>query len=114
MGWVQSDITSRRRFIFDVLKYIRLKLVPPKRLDRYYLYFDVFNLAYTPLLLHPYTYIYERCLCFYSFSKECRDVSLKVALNSVQKDVTLSKGSLVSLHAQPRQAAKKNIYIIGK
>jgi len=81
MGWVQSDITSRRRFIFDVLKYIRLKLVPPKRLD--------------------------------SFSKECRDVSLKVALNSVQKDVTLSKGSLVSLHAQPRQAAKKNIYIIG-
>ena len=41
-------------------------------------------------------------------------MSLKVALNSVQKDVTLSKGSLVSLHAQPRQAAKKNIYIIGK
>ena len=63
---------------------------------------------------HIYNYIYERCLCLHSFSKECRDVSLKVALNSVQKDVTLSKGSLVSLHAQPRQAAKKNIYIIGK
>ena len=65
-------------------------------------------------IFHIYNYIYERCLCLHSFSKECRDVSLKVALNSVQKDVTLSKGSLVSLHAQPRQAAKKNIYIIGK
>ena len=112
MGWVQSDITSRRRFIFDVLKYIRLKLVPPKRLDRYYLYFDDFDLAY--IYLRTYIHIYERLLCLHSFSKECRDVSLKVALNSVQKDVTLSKGSLVSLHAQPRQAAKKNIYIIGK
>ena len=48
-----------------------------------------------------------------SFSKECRDVSLKVALSSVQKDVSLSKGSLVTLDAQPRLAAKKNIYIIG-
>ena len=48
-----------------------------------------------------------------SFTKECRDVSLKVALNSVKKDLAMSKGSLVTLHAQPRIAAKKNIYIIG-
>ena len=57
--------------------------------------------------------IFSLFFCAKSFSKECRDVSLKVALSSVQKDVSLSKGSLVTLDAQPRLAAKKNIYIIG-
>lgn len=32
----------------------------------------------------------------------CRDISLKVALESVKKDVVMRRGSLVALAAQPR------------
>ena len=74
MGWVQSDITSRRRFIFDVLKYIRLKLVPPKRLDRYYLYFDAFNLVYTPL--YNYIYIYMKDVYVYTVFQKNAEMCL--------------------------------------
>ena len=65
--------------------------------------------------IFPYAILksYVNFFFIISFTKECRDVSLKVALNSVKKDLAMSKGSLVTLHAQPRIAAKKNIYIIG-
>ncbi len=43
----------------------------------------------------------------------CRDISLRVALDSVRKDVLMRKGSLVALGAQPRLRAKKNIFVIG-
>lgn len=69
------------RFVFDILKYIRLPLVPSKLLD--------------------------------SYVKDCVDISLKVALTSVKKDISSRKGSLVTLSAQPRLGAKKNIYVIG-
>ena len=81
MNWIEADITSRRRFIFDVLKFIRLPLVPSKLLE--------------------------------SYLNECSDISLKVALTSVKRDIALRKGSLVTLAAQPRLNAKKNIYVIG-
>lgn len=45
--------------------------------------------------------------------KECRDVSMKVALRSVRKDLTTKRGQLVPLRVCPRVGAKKNIYIIG-
>ncbi|XP_037033869.1 actin-binding protein IPP [Bradysia coprophila] len=44
---------------------------------------------------------------------ECRDMSLKVALRSVQKDLTAKRGQLVPLRVCPRISAKKNIYIFG-
>lgn len=81
MNWVEADLSSRRRHIFDVLKFIRLPLVPSKRLDAYI--------------------------------SECQDISLRVALTSVKKDLSTKKGNLVALTAQPRLCAKKNIYVIG-
>lgn len=44
---------------------------------------------------------------------ECNDGSLLVALTSIQKDLLSNKGCLVSLRAQPRLCAKKNILVIG-
>ena len=35
MVWIQSDVSSRRRHVFDVLKHVRLSLVPSKRLESY-------------------------------------------------------------------------------
>ncbi len=35
LNWVEWDIPSRRRFIFDILKFIRLPLVPSKLMDAY-------------------------------------------------------------------------------
>jgi len=81
MAWVNHDITNRRRFIFDVLKFIRLPLVASKLLE--------------------------------SYVNNCSDISLKVALSSVRRDLISQKGSLVSLYVKPRQCAKKNIYVIG-
>jgi len=81
MAWLDHDVGGRRRYVFDVLKYVRLPLVPMKQLDE--------------------------------FQAQCADLSLQVALNSVIKDVTLRKGSLVCAHATPRRAAKKFVYVIG-
>lgn len=44
---------------------------------------------------------------------ECLDMSLKVALRSVRKDLICRKGQLVPLRACPRICAKKSIYLIG-
>uniref|UniRef100_A0A182JE79 Kelch-like protein diablo n=1 Tax=Anopheles atroparvus TaxID=41427 RepID=A0A182JE79_ANOAO len=44
---------------------------------------------------------------------ECRDVSLKIALRSVRKDLTSRRGQLVPLRVCPRVCAKKSIYVIG-
>ncbi|XP_076046546.1 actin-binding protein IPP-like isoform X2 [Oratosquilla oratoria] len=44
---------------------------------------------------------------------ECCDISLKVALQSIQKDVQSKRGSLVPLYVQPRICARKKIYVIG-
>ena len=74
LDWVEADISGRRRYIFDVLKFIRLPLVPSKLLD--------------------------------SYMSGCHDLSVKVALNSVKKDLVQRKGSLVTLNAQPRLSAK--------
>ncbi|KAK2708181.1 hypothetical protein QYM36_013942 [Artemia franciscana] len=47
-------------------------------------------------------------------SVDClKDISLKVALKSVQKDVEFQKGSLVTLSVEPRKRAKKHIFLIG-
>jgi len=81
MTWINHDITNRRRYIFDVLKNIRLPLVASKHLE--------------------------------SYVENCVDLSLKVALSSVQRDLITQKGSLVALYVKPRQSAKKNIYVIG-
>lgn len=45
--------------------------------------------------------------------KECRDVSMCVALRSIRKDLFTKRGQLVPLRVCPRAGAKKNIYIIG-
>lgn len=81
MAWVHHDISSRRRFIFDVLKHVRLPLVATKLLE--------------------------------SYVNNCTDISLKVAMSSVKKDLISQKGSLVALYVKPRKSAKKNIYVIG-
>ena len=43
----------------------------------------------------------------------CTDISLKVAMSSVKRDLISQKGSLVALYVKPRKSAKKNIYVIG-
>ena len=81
MNWIMADLGSRRRHIFEIVKWIRLPLVPSKRLE--------------------------------SFLLECTDISLKVALDSVRKDLAMRKGGLVPVYAQPRLGAKKFVYVIG-
>lgn len=44
---------------------------------------------------------------------ECRDMSLKVALRSVRKDLSSKRGQLVPLRVKPRVSALKHIYIFG-
>ncbi|CAH0394185.1 unnamed protein product [Bemisia tabaci] len=44
---------------------------------------------------------------------KCKDMSLVVALNAIKRDLVSGKGNLVSLTAQPRLSAKKDIYVIG-
>lgn len=44
---------------------------------------------------------------------DCRDMSLKVALRSVRKDLATKRGQLVPLRVCPRVCARKNIYIFG-
>jgi len=41
------------------------------------------------------------------------DTSLQIALRSLQKDLLHKRGSLVNLTAQPRESAKKHVYVIG-
>ena len=55
MAWIEADLVARRRFVFDVLKFIRMPLVPSKLVE--------------------------------SYLSECGDISLKVALNSIKKDI---------------------------
>ncbi|XP_011191149.1 actin-binding protein IPP isoform X1 [Zeugodacus cucurbitae] len=45
--------------------------------------------------------------------KDCRDMSVKIALRSICRDIASKRGQLVPLRVCPRQQAKKNIYIIG-
>ena len=35
LSWLEHDVIGRRRFVFDILKHVRLPLVPSKRLDEY-------------------------------------------------------------------------------
>lgn len=44
---------------------------------------------------------------------QCRDMSLKIALRSILKDLTSRKGTFVQVSVNPRLGAKKSIYIIG-
>jgi actin-binding protein IPP len=44
---------------------------------------------------------------------QCRDMSLKIALRSILKDLTSRRGQLVPVTANPRLGAKKSIYVIG-
>lgn len=44
---------------------------------------------------------------------QCRDMSLKIALRSVLKDLTSRRGQLVPITSIPRIGAKKAIYVIG-
>jgi actin-binding protein IPP len=44
---------------------------------------------------------------------ECRDMSLKIALRSILKDLVLRRGQLVPITANPRICAKKSIFVIG-
>lgn len=81
MRWIGQDITTRRRYVFDILNQVRLPLIPSKLLEK-------------------------------SIS-ECSDISLKVALRSIQKDLASKRGSLVPLYVQPRICARKKIYVIG-
>lgn len=46
--------------------------------------------------------------------RDCRDMSVKIALRSICRDIASKRGQLVPLRVCPRQLAKKNIYIIGK
>lgn len=79
--WVMHDIVHRRQFVFEILSYIRLALVPVKLIDQ--------------------------------AENDCRDMSLKVALRSVRKDLSTKRGQLVPLRVCPRICAKKSFYVIG-
>lgn len=79
--WINHDVVSRRRFVFEILGHVRLALIPVRLID--------------------------------SAINECRDMSLKIALRSVRKDLTGKRGQLVPLRIDPRVGAKKSIYIIG-
>lgn len=45
--------------------------------------------------------------------RDCRDMSVKIALRSICRDIASKRGQLVPLRVCPRQLAKKHIYIIG-
>lgn len=67
--------------------------------------FEILGHIRLPLLPAP---LLERAIT------DCSDVSLKVALRSVRKDLLARRGSLVQfIGIKPRLAAKKDIFIIG-
>ena len=80
--WIGHEITTRRRYVFEILSHVRLPLIPSKLLE--------------------------------NSIDECSDISLKVALRSIQKDLVSKRGSLVPLYVQPRLCARKKILVIGK
>lgn len=45
--------------------------------------------------------------------QQCRDMSLKIALRSILKDITSRRGQLTPISSNPRLGAKKSIFIIG-
>lgn len=79
--WISQDITTRRRYVFEILNQVRLPLIPSKLLEK--------------------------------SINDCCDISLKVALRSIQKDLLSKRGSLVTLYVQPRICARKKLYVIG-
>lgn len=81
LRWINHDITTRRRYVFEILNQVRLPLIPSKLLEK--------------------------------SINDCSDISLKVALRSIQKDLVSKRGSLVPLYVQPRICARKKIYVIG-
>lgn len=66
--------------------------------------FDILNQVRLPLIPSK---LLEKSI------SECSDISLKVALRSIQKDLASKRGSLVPLYVQPRICARKKIYVIG-
>ena len=66
--------------------------------------FEILHLVRLPL-------IPSRLLDMYI--EDCIDISLKVAMRSIQSDLSSQRGSLVTLKVQPRQCARKTIYVIG-
>ncbi|KAL7648711.1 UNVERIFIED_CONTAM: hypothetical protein RMT77_000618 [Armadillidium vulgare] len=81
MRWIQHNVTSRRRHVFEILNHVRMPLISQKSLENYI--------------------------------ADCWDISLKVALTSIQKDLNSKRGSLVPLTVQPRLCARRKIYVIG-
>lgn len=66
--------------------------------------FEILQHVRVPLLSHC---LLERAIA------DCTDVSLKIALRSVRKDLLTKRGSLVPLSVYPRLCAKKDIFVIG-
>lgn len=97
--WITHDIVERRRYVFEILKFVRLSLLP---LGKRYLedYLLSINTWFILGLL-------ERAIT------ECSDSSLRVALKSIHNDLTSKKGCLVPLNVFPRLGAKKHIFVVG-
>ena len=89
----------RRRYIFDVLKHVRLPLVATKLLESYVETCSDISLKVKSGYLALSILMMTLCC--------------QVAMSSVKKDLLTQKGSLVTLYVKPRKSAKKNIYVIG-
>jgi hypothetical protein len=71
LAWLNFSITTRKPYVFQILKTIRLALIPSRLL--------------------------EHCI------EQIEDVSVRIALRSLQKDLLSRRGSLVNLLTQPRK-----------
>lgn len=95
--WLRVDSESQ---VFQAA----LRWIKHDVLQRRQFVFDI--LAHIRLALVPLALIDQA-------AGECKDVSLKVALRSVRKDLSSKRGQLVPLRVCPRISAKKYIYIFG-
>ncbi len=89
MNWILKDTTVRRKLVFEVMAPVRFPIISQKLLEKYI--------------------------------EDCNDLSLKIALRKLVQDFRRDKkiplevkfGRIKPYLLQPRQCARKNIYVIG-
>ncbi|XP_014669679.1 PREDICTED: actin-binding protein IPP-like [Priapulus caudatus] len=89
IDWISHDLQTRRRHIFSLVKCIRLPIISQQQLERYV--------------------------------EGLKDLGLKIGLRKIlqdyKSDFSLARdarmGKINVINWQPRQCAKKNIYVIG-
>lgn len=99
--WITHDIVQRRRYVFEILKHVRLPLLSLCLLEK-----AIVECGDSSLNV-ALRYVSISCKCM-----TCVIIHLCIC-RSVHNDLASKKGSLVPLYVQPRKCAKKNIFVIG-